>query len=745
MPSPRTIMIIGAGFLQVPVIETARRMGLTTVVTDYDPDAPGLKYADIAIIASTRDHEGTVRHARKYVREGGRIDGVLTVGTDASMTVAAVAAALNLPGNKFETAEAATNKIKMRQRFQAHNVPSPDFRECWDINDIYDFIKSHTFPLVIKPSDNMGARGVRKIESQREAEHAFQEARDASPSGECLIEEYIDGEELSIDALVYNDDIIFTGIADRIIAFPPHFVEIGHIMPSIQPAESIRDACDVMRKGIKALGITHGAAKGDIKITPQGAVIGELAARLSGGFMSTHTFPLSSGIDLMKAMIQIALGQKPDDIQPRHHYTAYEHALIPQPGYIESIEGIDETLALEGVKHISIRVHPGERIELPRSNVEKAGNIIVIGKDRKEALARMEQALTTVSFVISATAPVNHNEIRRRAKHKFGSACSACIICDGKKCIGEVPGMGSVGTGSSFMNNITALKKVVLIPRYLHESITVATQSKILGYTTALPLLAAPITGTDVNMNNALDEQVYADMLVTGCNNARIIAMVGDGALPDMYRIGLNALEHSAGSGIAIFKPRQQQSDIISRIVDAEKAGCLAVGCDIDAGAFTTLLQAGQAVGPKSESSLRELIDATSLPFIVKGIMSVQDTEIALRAGAKVIYISNHGGRVMDHMPGTLDVLREIASVVKNDAEIWIDGGIRTGEDIFKCIALGAHAVCIGRPLAIAAVGGGENGVAFTINEYQKQLKKVMLLMGCATISDISADHIRYI
>jgi len=313
MDLDKTIMFIGGGLLQVPAIIAAKKMGLRVIVTDCNPEAPGMKAADIPIVMSTRDIEGSVRIS-KAQNEITPISAVLTVGTDASMTVAAVANTLNLPGIKFEDAEAATNKIKMRMRFKEHEVPSPKFLPVWSLSDAKKAGKILGFPCVIKPSDNMGARGVMLIDNLNQISDAFKFAKNASPSGEIIMEEYMEGPELSIDAVIYNNEITFTGIADRIIEHPPYFIETGHNMPSALSDDVLRQAREVMKKGIRALGITIGAAKGDIKITKNGPMIGELAARLSGGFMSAYTYPLSTGVNLMRAVIEIALGQEPETL-----------------------------------------------------------------------------------------------------------------------------------------------------------------------------------------------------------------------------------------------------------------------------------------------------------------------------------------------------------------------------------------------------------------------------------------------
>lgn len=391
----KTILIIGAGRLQVPAIRRAKELGLYTVATDYDPEAYGLTLADDSIIISTRDVDGSVRKARQY-HQTRPIDGVITVGTDASMTVAAVANALGLPGIKFNNAEAASNKLKMRKRLKEHGVPCPDYFECWTEEEALENFRRLTPPVVVKPADNMGARGVSRADTEEELRRAFSFAKEATPSGEVVIEEYMEGPELSIDALIFEGKIHITGIADRLIAYPPYFVETGHIMPTNLPEAKVAGAVEVMRQGIHALGIDIGAAKGDIKVTPRGPMVGEIAARLSGGFMSAYTYPYSTGVDLIGNAIRIALGSAPLEMTPTLQRVAMESAIIPGEGTVRTVSGIDEALALDGVRHLFMNVDIGDRVVIPRSNVEKAGHLIVTADTREDAIRLSEHARSLI-------------------------------------------------------------------------------------------------------------------------------------------------------------------------------------------------------------------------------------------------------------------------------------------------------------------------------------------------------------
>lgn len=393
----RSVIIIGAGLMQIPLIQAAKRMGLRTIVTDYNRRALGFAMADIALEVSTRNIDFSVLAVRR-IADQIPIHGVLTVGTDASRTVSAVAAALELPGIRYDVAERATNKVKMRQCLREHGVPSPDFEYVWSREDARQAVRRLGLPAVIKPADNMGGRGVRLLSHEREIDDAFTEARRASVSGMLLIEEFMEGEELSIDALIWDGKIEITGIADRIISGSPYFIELGHTLPSIMPQKVQEEAIEVMKQGIHALGIDIGAAKGDIKITPEGPKIGELAARLSGGFMSGYTYPLATGINLMSAALRISMGEDPGNQTPKFNRVAAERAITPPPGRITSIEGLDRARTLPGVKNIYTMYHVGDMFYNPTSNMGKFGNLIAVADTREELLAVCEKALSMIEI-----------------------------------------------------------------------------------------------------------------------------------------------------------------------------------------------------------------------------------------------------------------------------------------------------------------------------------------------------------
>lgn len=733
-----TLLIIGAGVMQAPAIRIAGEMGLRTAVSDYNPHAPGMTMAHIPVVMSTRDVQGTVRVARE-IHKTYPIRGCLTVGTDASVTVAAVCEALGLPGVRTDAAERATDKIKMRSAFHAAGVPSPKFCGVWTMAEAEEALKEIGLPAVIKPADNMGARGVKKISKDWELETAFREAKSASTSGGVILEEYMEGDELSIDMLLSAGKPIFSVVADRIIRHPPYFVEIGHVLPSAKPKDVQDAAVELTFRGCQALGITMGAAKSDIKLTSKGPMIGELAARLSGGFMSGYTCPTATGVEIIRTAIEIALGRKPSPIHPTNHKVSVERAIIPNPGQVLSVSGAEEVRRMKGVVALFVDVKEGDIVVPPRSNMDKAGHVIVVSDSRESAMKLAEDALAGIRIEIGAPSLSKWEDVRAAARMRFGQTCLACKECDGVACAGQVPGVGGVGTGETFKENFRAWRRISLRLRTIHEIKEVHSGIELFGLSLNHPILAAPMTGTSTNMGGVLTEEDFTEYFIRGMADTGSIPMVGDGASINKYQIILDVAARHDGWAIPIFKPRVDEEELRRRFDLAREVGCPAIGMDIDAANFITMQKKGVAVEAKSPAQLRDYIRYSGKPFILKGIMTPDQAELAVQSGASAIVVSNHGGRVLDFMPSTAAVLPEIAAAVKGKLTVFVDGGIRTGDDVLKALALGADAVLVGRPLMIAAVGAKAEGVTLYVRRMEKELRKAMLLTGCGKLADASA------
>ncbi len=393
-------MMIGAGIMQYPAIEVAKKNGYDVVSVDGNKDAPGCKISDYFIHADISRWDLVLEKAIEFNNRTRKIGGVITIGTDFSYTVAKVAEYFNLVGVSPETALAATRKDVMRKAFKENGVPCPEFYTTDNLKDAKKILKKLEGACVIKPVDNMGARGVRFVSNEDELEIAFARAMKFSRTRKVIMEEFMEGPELSIDTIVYDGRVHQLTIADRHISGFPYFIERGHTIPSILPKEVLNDVFEVMKKGIKALGINIGASKADMKVTKDGPKIGEMTARLSGGFHSQYTDPLATGMQSMKAAIDIAMGKKLDlnDITPKYNRSACERSLYPKPGRVISINGVEEAGKSKGIAKIFINVKVGDILEPITSNMGKAGHIIAWGINRDEAINNCEKAKNLINI-----------------------------------------------------------------------------------------------------------------------------------------------------------------------------------------------------------------------------------------------------------------------------------------------------------------------------------------------------------
>jgi biotin carboxylase len=322
----------------------------------------------------------------------------MTAGTDFSANVAWVAQKLGLPGIPYEAALNASDKSRMRECFKKASLPSPDFITITEQDDPSSV--TLPFPLVIKPVDNMGSRGCRRVDNIEELRCAAKTAIGFSRSGRAIVESYMEGPEFSVDAIVYHGEITICGLADRHIFFPPYFIEMGHTMPTVIETEKQQAMLDTFRAGIRALGFADnesiGAAKGDIKLTTNGPMIGEIAARLSGGYMSGWTYPYSSGVEPIRAAILAAMGRKPDALVPTKKWTCAERAFISIPGTVKEIYGVEQARKQPFVNDLFTRVAENSKVSFPENNVTKCGNILAVAPDRESAIKAGETAARSI-------------------------------------------------------------------------------------------------------------------------------------------------------------------------------------------------------------------------------------------------------------------------------------------------------------------------------------------------------------
>lgn len=390
----KRILILGAGVMQGPAIRFAKERGWEAVVVDGDPAAPCASLADLFERVDLKDKESMEAFARTLEADGG-LDGVMTAGTDFSATVAWVAERLGLPGIPYEVALDASDKARMRARFREAGVPSPEFLILSALPGA-SFRLPFSYPIVVKPVDNMGSRGCRRVDSAAELGPAVADALRYSRSGRAIVEEFMEGPEFSVDSLVHDGEIVICGLADRHIFFSPYFIEMGHTIPSGLDAEKAAALLSVFERGVRALGIRNGAAKGDVKLTPKGPMIGEIAARLSGGYMSGWTYPYASGVEPTRGALSIAVGEAPTGLAPTRGWTCAERAFISIPGVVAEVLGEAEARAVPGVSDLFFRIGAGSAVAFPENNVTKCGNVIAAAPTRAEAVAAAEAAVRSL-------------------------------------------------------------------------------------------------------------------------------------------------------------------------------------------------------------------------------------------------------------------------------------------------------------------------------------------------------------
>ncbi len=324
-----------------------------------------------------------------------------------------------------------------------------------------------------------------------------------------------------------------------------------------------------------------------------------------------------------------------------------------------------------------------------------------------------------------------HDDIRKKARERVKTHCRVCPICDGKACAGEVPGMGGVGTGSAFKNNIEALLKHRLVMRVLHDADEPDTSRELWGRRLSLPVLAAPIGSVKMNLGSDMEEDEYIDLVVSGCVQAGTMASIGDTPWTGPYQQNLSRISGKGRNVIPFIKPWDAE-EVAKRMDMALEAGCDVCGMDVDAAGLGAPGKPAWRIRPaRSLPAYIKEAHARKMKFIVKGVMDAAEARMAAEAGADAVLVSNHGGRVLDHTPGTAEALPAVAEAVGKRTLVMLDGGIRSGEDVLKAMALGARFVLICRPVAIAAHGGGAEGVARYFQDIRDNLYRAMRLTGC--------------
>ena len=336
---------------------------------------------------------------------------------------------------------------------------------------------------------------------------------------------------------------------------------------------------------------------------------------------------------------------------------------------------------------------------------------------------------------------MTYQELLESARNRMAPQCRVCKECNGVVCKGEIPGTGGKGSGAAFKICLDFLSSVKIKLDTIYENEGQDTSVSLFDKDFKYPFFVAPIGGMNLNYNGAITEAEYDEAVVFGSIKAGTAAFTGDGANDSLFLDSIPVIKKANGIAVPTIKPWKNEK-AIEKIKLLEEANAMAFAMDIDSAGLINLALAGKPVSAKSVKELSEITKSTKVPFIIKGVMTAEGAIKALEAGAYGIVVSSHGGRVLEHAPATCAMLPEIRAAVGDKLKIFVDGGIRSGADVFKAIALGADAVLIGRPYVIAAFGGGAEGVELYTEKIGAELRDIMIMSGCKTISDITRDKI---
>lgn len=336
---------------------------------------------------------------------------------------------------------------------------------------------------------------------------------------------------------------------------------------------------------------------------------------------------------------------------------------------------------------------------------------------------------------------MTYQEVLAAARENL-TKCKACPTCNGKACGNNIPGPGSKGVGDTAMRNFNKWQEVRVNMDTISDVTTPDTSLEIFGQKFKFPFFAGPVGAVVAHYGDKHNDKSYNDILVKACAEGGIAAFTGDGLDGTVMEVACQAIASQNGMGVPTVKPWNLET-IQKKMELVKESGSFAVAMDIDAAGLPFLKGMNPPAGAKTVEQLSEIAKMAGKPYIVKGVMSVKGALKAKEAGAAAIVVSNHGGRVLDQCPATVEVLPAIVEALKGSGmKIIVDGGIRTGVDVFKALALGADAVIICRPFVPMVYGGGEEGVKLYIEKIGAELADTMAMCGAKTLSDITPDMV---
>ena len=336
---------------------------------------------------------------------------------------------------------------------------------------------------------------------------------------------------------------------------------------------------------------------------------------------------------------------------------------------------------------------------------------------------------------------MTYDEVLKSARGNMGPYCKVCSVCNGAACKNQMPGPGAKGVGDNAVRNYQKWQEIRVNMDTIHENKPIDTSVELFGRTFKYPFFAGPVGAMTLHYGEKYDDLAYNNLLVDACAKGGIAAFTGDGTNAKVMEGATAAIKAAGGLGIPTVKPWNLET-IREKMELVKASGSFAVAMDIDGAGLPFLKNLTPPAGSKTVDELRDVAEMAGVPFIIKGIMTRRGALKAKDAGAAAIVVSNHGGRVLDQCPATAEVLEDIVEAVGGRMKILVDGGLRSGVDVFKALAMGADGVLLGRPFVTAVYGGAAEGVQCYIDKIGGELEDTMRMCGANTISDITRDMI---
>ncbi|MCM3179151.1 ATP-grasp domain-containing protein [Cytobacillus horneckiae] len=391
----KKLLIVGGSYLQLPAIIKAKEMGMKVAVADYNQNAIGVSYADKYYNVSTIDENGIYEAAKDFCA-----DGVITLATDMPMRAVAYACEkLGLNSISYDTAIKSTNKGEMIKAFEAHGVTHPWYYILQEVEQLDSIESKLTYPCISKPIDSSGSRGVVLIKCPQELRKSISYSLKHSPKTGVIIEEYMNGKEVSVEIVVVNEIVHILAVTDKLTTGAPHFVETRHTQPSRLGKENIENIKDLAVKAVLAVGINNGPAHVEIMFTNEGPKLIELGARMGGDFISTHLVPLSTGVDMMKAVITLACGEEVD-LKTKFKKGSAIQYITGDVGFIKKIDGLGLASQIDGVNEIKMLKNIGDQSRGVFNSHDRLGYVISQGSTVYTAMNTCEKALSAISIEI---------------------------------------------------------------------------------------------------------------------------------------------------------------------------------------------------------------------------------------------------------------------------------------------------------------------------------------------------------